>query len=174
MVTHIKAEQSVLQNSATHIITLSDGKLVYDKRPEPSSSNVTQVVTPPVNTTANSVKVLFMQTKAEILQLLRSPGYLVGVLLFSSMVVFFPDDDSQTLKLLLIAFSAISLLMFAIDRLGKRIAIERVEGWLKLTRVTPLQPSLYLMAKLLMTLAVLVASLITIFGIGIYKFGITQ
>ncbi|MDB9529591.1 ABC transporter ATP-binding protein/permease [Oscillatoria sp. CS-180] len=173
MVTHIKAEQSVLQNSATHILTLADGKLSYDKRPNLASANQPTCV--PVTTKqANPVGVLFMQTKAEILQLIRTPIYLVGVLLFSGMASLFPADDSHTLKLLLVLFGAISLLMFSVDRLGKRIAIERVEGWLKLLKVTPLQPSLYLVAKLFMTMVVLMTSLATIFGIGIYKFGIVQ
>lgn len=174
MVTHIRAEQSVLQNSATHIVTLAEGKLTYDKQPAQSSSAVTPAVAPPLTKGANPAKVLFMQTKAEILQLLRTPMYLVGVLLFSGMISLFPADDSYTLKLRLVSFSAISLLLFAVDRLSKRIAIERVEGWLKLLKVTPLQPSLYLIAKLLMTLLVLMGSLTTIFGIGIYKFGIAQ
>lgn len=174
MVTHIKAEQSVLQNSATHIVTLAEGKLFYDKQPAPSSGAVTPAVAPLTAKEANPAKVLFMQTKAEILQLLRTPLYLVGILVFSSMASLFPSDDSQNLKILLVSFGAISLLMFAVERLSKRIAIERVEGWLKLLKVTPLQPSLYLIAKLLMTLLVLMGSLATIFGIGIYKFGITQ
>jgi ABC-2 type transport system ATP-binding protein len=174
MVTHIKAEQSVLHNSATHIVTLAEGKLAYDKQPAQSSSAVTPTVAPLVTKEANFAKVLFMQTKAEILQLLRTPLYLVGILLFSSMASLFPSDDSHTLKILLVLFGAISLLMVAVERLGKRIAIERVEGWLKLIKVTPLQPGLYLVAKLLMTLLVLMGSLATIFGIGIYMFGIAQ
>jgi len=174
MVTHIREEQGFLQNLATHVITLTNGQLVYDKQPTPSSSALKPTVPTFGNQKANPAKILFTQTKAEILQLLRTPIYLVGVLLFSGMASLFPADDSHTLKLLLVLFGAISLLMFSVDRLGKRIAIERVEGWLKLLKVTPLQPSLYLIAKLLMTMLVLMTSLATIFGIGIYKFGIAQ
>ncbi|MBD2261190.1 ATP-binding cassette domain-containing protein [Pseudanabaena sp. FACHB-2040] len=174
MVTHIREEQSFLQNAATHIITLADGQLVYDKQLAQPSSTPEPLVPAFSNQQANPVKVLFIQTKAEILQLIRTPIYLIGVLLFSGMASLFPAGDPDAMKLLLVLFSAISLLMFSVDRLGKRIAIERVEGWLKLLKVTPLQPSLYLMAKLMMTMLVLTTSLATIFGIGIYKFGITQ
>jgi len=174
MVTHIKAEQSALKNSATHVITLVDGNLVYDKQPDQSSRLSAPAIAPFSEERANPAKVLLMQTKAEIIQLLRTPSYLIGVLLFSCIASLFPADDSKTLKMLLILFGAVSLLMFAIDRLGKRIAIERVEGWLKLLKVTPLQPSVYLTAKLLMTMVVLIGSLATIFGIGIYKFGLVQ
>ena len=82
--------------------------------------------------------------------------------------------DPQTTSLLFIGFSAVSLLIFSVDRLGKRVAIERVEGWLKLLRVTPLPPYIYIAAKLAMTMAILMISLLTIFGIGIFKFGLDQ
>jgi ABC-type Na+ efflux pump permease subunit len=64
------------------------------------------------------------------------------------LIVFFPPD--QTLgKLGLIFFAGINLLTFAIERLGKIIASERIEGWLKLLRITPLPPAIYLSAKII-------------------------
>lgn len=118
---------------------------------------------------------LIKQTWTEVLQLLRTPVYLAGIFLFSALVALMPfENDPALLQQGIAFFSAISLLIFSVERLGKRIAIERVEGWLKLLRVTPLKPSIYLAAKLIMTMLVLISSLSTIFAIGIFKFGLSQ
>jgi ABC-2 type transport system ATP-binding protein len=126
------------------------------------------------SSTANAWNIFLAQTWAEILQLMRTPTYLAGVLLLSSLAVFIPSSEPEAIQPSMLFLSAFCLLTFSIDRLGKRIAIERVEGWLKLLRVTPLPPSLYIAAKLAMTMALLVVSLATIFGICIFKHGLEQ
>ena len=173
MVTHIRSDQEKLQDLATHIITLADGKLTYDKQPAQIQPEVASTPLPP-SIAANPLQVLKAQTWAEILQLLRTPTYLAGVLLFSALAALLPVGDATATSQGLTFFSAISLLLFSVDRLGKRIAIERVEGWLKLLKVTPLQPSIYIAAKLIMTMVILISSLLTIFSIGIFKFGISH
>jgi ABC-2 type transport system ATP-binding protein len=175
MVTHIQSEQARLQDLATQIITLADGKLNFDKQPAPISQpqQLIQLAAADLKS-GNSWQILLQQTWGEILQLLRTPSYLAGVFLFSGLIAVMPFQSDSELFQALTSFSAISLLIFSVERPGKRIAIERVEGWLKLLRVTPLQPSLYLAAKLLMTMLVLIASLSTIFAIGIFKFGLHQ
>ncbi|MBD1858007.1 MULTISPECIES: ABC transporter ATP-binding protein/permease [Leptolyngbya] len=182
MVTHIQSEQDKLKDLATHIITLADGKLNFDKQPpktvrplqDMQSSTKPEQQPAFSGQSASPLRMLTQQTWAEILQLFRTPTYLAGVFLFSGLVAFMPLNNTDTLTKGLTFFSAISLLIFSVERPGKRIAIERVEGWLKLLRVTPLKPSIYLAAKLLMTMLVLIASLSTIFAIGIFKFGLEQ
>jgi len=175
MVTNIQSEQEKLQSLATHIITLAGGKLIFDKQPAQAALTENQPSTPFSYQSANLLQVLINQVWAEILQLVRTPSYLAGVFLFSGLAAILPfGKDMVQLKNGLIFFSAISLLIFSVERLGKRIAIERVEGWLKLLRVTPLPPSIYLAAKLVMTMLVLITSLSIIFAIGIFKFGLQQ
>lgn len=172
MVTHIKSDQEKLKDLATKIITLADGKLTYDKKPTQDTQAEDEPAIPFFYQSANPLNILMKQTWTEILQLLRTPTYLAGIFLFSCLAALIQGDDIEALKKQLIFFSAISLLIFSIERLGKRIAIERVEGWLKLLRVTPLQPSIYIAAKLIMTMVVLMGSLSTIFAIGIFKLGL--
>ena len=175
MVTHSQSEQDKLQNLATHIITLANGKLTYDKQPAQEIQTEVWSETPLSYQSANPFQMLIKQVGAEILQLLRTPTYLAGVFLFSSLAAILPfEKDMAMIQKGLIFFSAMSLLIFSVERLGKRIAIERVEGWLKLLRVTPLPPSIYLAAKLVMTMLILIASLSIIFAIGIFKFGLHQ
>lgn len=174
MVTHIDAEESILQNLATHIFTLTDGKIVYDKQPSESPHHSTEEDPPAAPRHANPVNVLWMQIKTEIIQLLRTPSYLVGVILLSSLACILPIDDSSNTVKLLVPFGELILLLLSIDQLSKRISIERVEGWLKLLKVTPLSTNFYLLAKLVMVMLVLVTSLITVLCVGIFKFHINQ
>jgi ABC-2 type transport system ATP-binding protein len=175
MVTHIKSEQDQLHDFATHIITLADGALTYDKRPETSETAESEEATLAPPTTVGNFGIFLAQTWAEILQIARTPIYLLGVLLLSSLSYFVSQaGDSIPIQQSLVFFSAFCLLIFSIDRLGKRISIERVEGWLKLLRVTPLPPGIYIAAKLAVTLMILALSLATIFGIGVFKLGLEQ
>jgi len=177
MVTHIQSEQDKLKNLATRIITLADGRLNFNEQPLQENQPELEQYSDELfsNQASNSFQTLLKQTWAEILQLLRTPAYLAGVFLFSALAALMPfENDPAMLQKGLAFFSAISLLIFSVERLGKRIAIERVEGWLKLLRVTPLRPSIYLAAKLITTMLVLITSLSIIFAIGIFKFGLDQ
>ena len=77
------------------------------------------------------------QLWAESLQLLRTPTHVIGIFLFSSAITLFPPDERLGM-LGAIFFAGLSLLTIAFERTGKRIVVERAEGWLKLLRVTTL------------------------------------
>ncbi|MEE3716524.1 ABC transporter ATP-binding protein/permease [Tumidithrix elongata RA019] len=115
----------------------------------------------------------FPQLWAESLQLLRTPTYAIGIFLFSSAIALFPPDKRLGM-LGPIFFAGLSLLTIAFERTGKRVAVERVEGWLKLLRVTPLHPFAYLSAKVVMSLAIAAISLLIVLGLGAWKLGIDQ
>lgn len=175
MVTHVRSEQDELQNLATHIITVADGKLTYDKQP----NRVDDLPTPVLAQyrSANIFNILLQQTWAEILQLFRQPLYVMGTLLFSGgLAVLIPNSFQNKVKVellfLFVVISAVSFILFSVDRLGKQIALERVEGWLKLVKVTPLPPGIYIFAKLLSTIFILLLNLIMIFGIGIFTYNL--
>lgn len=175
MVTHVRSEQDELQNLATHIITVADGNLTYDKQPDRVDDLPTPV--PAQSRSANIFNVLLQQTWAEILQLSRQPLYIMGTLLLSGgLAALIPNSLQNKVKvellLLLIGISAISFILLSVDRLGKKIALERVEGWLKLVKVTPLPPSIYILAKVFITILILLLNFIAIFGIGIFAYGL--
>jgi len=109
---------------------------------------------------------LLSQTWVELIQLLRTPGYLLGIILFPLLVLFFRFADIPQKKLALLFFAGISLLTFAIQRLSERIAAERMEGWLKLLRVTPLPPAIYLTAKTIVSLFVSAVILLLVLSLG--------
>ncbi|MEC4806718.1 MAG: ABC transporter ATP-binding protein/permease [Jaaginema sp. PMC 1079.18] len=171
MVTHVRSEQDELQNLATHIITVADAKLTFDKQPD-KSDNLSNLNFEECDS-ANILKILGQQTWAEALQLYRKPLYLIGALLLSGgLATILPSSIRNQTQLLpiLVYVSAITFILFSVDRLGKQIALERVEGWLKLVKVTPLPPGIYILAKLLIAIFILLLNFVTIFGIGIFTF----
>ena len=119
----------------------------------------------------NYINVFVKQTSFEILQLLRTPLYLSGILLFSSLILFFPVKHEST-ELVIIFFSGLILLIVAIERLGKRIAMERVEGWFTLLQVSPLPPTIFIGAKLICTLFICTLVLILMYFVESFKLGV--
>ncbi len=113
-------------------------------------------------------KIFREQIWSEILQLLRTPAFLVGIALFASFVSFLPFRGENA-KEALASFSVLILLTICIDRLGKRISVERAEGWLKLLRATPLPPGIYIAAKVFTTLLLSAVTLILIMILGVWR-----
>lgn len=175
MVTNNQSDWKELNSLATQVLTLSEGQLAQGQilaHQQPVLPTV-----PPSDffeaRLRNPISVFLIQTWAEILQLLRTPNYLFGILLFSCLSALLPTDKGLV-KPALLLFCGLSMLTFSIDRLGKRVAVERVEGWLKLLKVTPLPPFVYIAAKIFTALLVLVLSLLLILSIGIWKLDIEQ
>ncbi|AVH66753.1 ABC transporter ATP-binding protein [Nostoc sp. 'Peltigera membranacea cyanobiont' N6] len=117
--------------------------------------------------------IFLQQMWVEIIQLFRTPLFLLGIILFacfSSVLPFHGELAKQALT----SFSVLILLTIAIDRLGKRVSVERAEGWLKLLRITPLPPVIYIAAKVVTTLllSTIIITLIMILGIWRLKIDI--
>jgi len=119
----------------------------------------------------NYVSVLVKQTYVEILQLLRTPLFISAILLLCLLILFFPVKD-ESKELVLIFFSGLILLIVAVERLGKRIALERVVGWFKLLQVSPLPPTIFIGAKLICTLLICTLVLLLMYFIGSFKLGV--
>lgn len=176
MVTNNQSDWEELNHLATRSVTISDGQISEDINIENEGSKVLKIEPKDQDDSLTPFRWLFpllKQTWTELIQLLRTPIYLLGIFLFSSLIALFPPDAGQK-ELGLLFFGGVSLLTFAIERLGKRVAAERIEGWLKLLRVTPLPPAIYLAAKIVMTLLILTVSLSLVFSLGAWKMGIEE
>ncbi|EKU96524.1 ABC-type multidrug transport system, ATPase component [Leptolyngbya sp. PCC 7375] len=169
MVTHIQSEQNKLQTLATHIITLSDGQLATDKAPEPQSIPPlaqTENIHSPVQHSKPLYQLLLTQLWSESLQLFRTPVYLLGVFILFGLAL----PIAQFVGILGMVFSsALALLIFSVAISGKRLAIDRTEGWLKLLRVTPLPSGIYVLGKMLITLSVSAVALGSVFTLSAFK-----
>ncbi|MEH2328422.1 ABC transporter ATP-binding protein/permease [Nostoc sp.] len=127
----------------------------------------------PVIQPQGAALIFLQQIRVEIIQLFRTPLFLLGIILFacfSSVLPFHGELAKQALT----SFSVLILLTIAIDRLGKRVSVERAEGWLKLLRITPLPPVIYIAAKVVTTLllSAIIITLIMILGIWRLKIDI--
>ncbi|MGL4504001.1 MAG: ATP-binding cassette domain-containing protein [Planktothrix sp.] len=163
MVTHVQSDQDKLESLATDIITVGEGNLTYDKQQKGGVKRIPNAGAGTGSQVVNPLTILAHQTWAELLQLIRPPSYLIGLIIFSflSVVVIMIGNFADS-KFILVSLCAIIFLILGVDRLSKRVALERMEGWLKLLRVTPLPPSLYIGAKVMIMMGVLTLSLITI------------
>jgi len=176
MVTNESSDREKIEALTTRCITLEwnkeDGKskIVADEIVGniTSSANQEEYST---DEPQNFIPMLLRQTWAESLKLFRNPIYLLGILLLPCMVVFLtPDENKVNIQLLF--FAGISLLTFAIERIGSTVANERSEGWLKLLRISPLPPTVYLAAKILISLAILIVNLLLILYLGAWRIGV--
>jgi ABC-2 type transport system ATP-binding protein len=180
MVTNNKSDWNVLEQLATRTITLH-------KLPEaPKNCQLTEdnlsidrptTVTPTATSVANPnhdcisrdhlLQVFQQQLWVEILQILRTPTFLLGILLFATVL-----SATSSNKQFLISYSGLVLLIVAIERLGKRVAIERTGKWLKFLRTTPLPPGLYIATKIVTVILLCVITLLLMLTIGIWQRGI--
>ena len=130
---------------------------------------------PTARPTGGPLPLLFAQAKAELLQNLRVLEFVIGVVVFPTMLflMFGLANAGQDLPngtnvgaFLMASFGAYGMLGIAIFGFGVDIAIERGRGWLKLVAATPLPAWVYFAGKLAMTLLFGVIMLGVLFGAG--------
>ncbi|MEH1828559.1 MAG: ABC transporter ATP-binding protein/permease [Nostoc sp.] len=185
MVTNNQSDWKELSTLATRFVTVhkitespQEGQLTQelinlkDKALEDQPENTREPENFLPETSSQNIPHIFQQQFwFEILQLLRTPVFLIATL---ALVGFVPLLKLQGLKgegaiETVVYLSGIILFTIVIDRLGKRIAVERSEKWLKLLRATPLPPAVYMAAKIATSLLICTVSLLLIFGLGSWQ-----
>lgn len=171
MITNNQSDWEELEHLATRTVTLSNGEIVEDKIISPSKTSKTskdRIIDNKKLSRSVISSALWQQIRAEVVQIVRNPLDLVGIFGLSIFAFLLPSDIANV-KLSLLFFAGLILFIFSIERVGKRVATERIEGWLNLLRVTPLPPVIYLAAKVIVALMVLASTLILILLIGAFK-----
>ena len=171
MVTNNKSDWQELASLATREITL------HKHSDAPSSGQISEKALKGdrhigaknlPETTFNSLPAFIGQLRFEIQQLLRTPVFLIMTL---ALVAFLP-----LLKFLgirgdaaiesMVSICGLTLFTVVIDRLGKRVAVERSEKWLKLLKVTCLPPYIHIAAKIATALLICTVSVLLAFILG--------
>ncbi|WP_333438590.1 ABC transporter ATP-binding protein/permease [Microcoleus sp. D2_18a_D3] len=190
MVTNNKSDSDELDTLATRYITLeklsesSDkSQLVEEFRMAAKSEEKLDAVAAPepvINKSEpfnqNILAIIKNQLFFEILQFLRTPVFLLATLslvAFVPLLQFIPDITEDFERQAIIYISGLILFTIVIERIGKRIAVERSEGWLKLLRTTPLPPIAYIVAKIGTALLLCTISLLLIFVLATWQLEIT-
>ena len=180
MVTNNKSDWHLLEQLATRTITLhklaessKSCQLVEGNLSENKQKIATQTVTTTLSQSHQSISwyhlllVFQQQLWVEILQIWRTPIFLLYILLIEFLPAIISINKKQ-----LISYYGIIFFTIAIERIGSRVAIERTEKWLKFLRTTPLPPLLYIVVKIVTVLLLCTFVLPVILTIGIWKPGI--
>ena len=104
-------------------------------------------------------KLLLAQIKSEVLQIKRTPLYLL-IFVFPIMIYILGNELMGVTKWVAIYIAAAMLIAFSLESLTGRIASERSGGWLKLIQATPLPPVAYIGSKIIISLSICLSAVI--------------
>ena len=176
MVTNNKSDWQKLESLATRELTLHK----YSEAPETGqiSENILQSSSQnqPTNIleTSSPRSAFIGQLRFEIQQLLRTPVFIIMTL---ALVAFLPllkfmGIQGEAATQSMVSICGLTLFTVVIDRLGKRVAVERAEKWLKLLKVTCLPPYVHIAAKVTASLLICTVSILLAFILGHWQLGI--
>ena len=179
MVTNNKSDWQELASLATREITLHK----YSEAPETgqisektlqSNSSNSQTSERVIETNLNFLSAFIGQLRFEIQQLIRTPVFLIMTF---ALVAFIPllkklgiQGDGAIESM--VSICGLTLFTVVIDRLGKRVAVERSEKWLKMLKVTALPSYIYIAAKVATALLICTVSVLLAFILGHWQLGI--
>jgi len=157
-ITHNSEDRKILADVITRTLKLEKGKLEEvqtDHDKEVKQQNSVQVKPLP---SFLWLKALIGQFKVELLELVRDPIPLLSILLFyfgGCFIPFFlPKNLQDSALLILTGISAFNIIFTSTNQFGVKLAAERSSGWVRLLRVRPLPPAIYLGAKTLIVLMI--------------------
>ncbi len=171
MVTNNKSDQEELDLLKPRIVTLTKhSKVSGNSQLTENSENISSTENLPSDTlneveSPSYLKMFFQQINFEVIQILRTPLYLLGIFVIPFLIPFLLKVSGNNilktdLSLPLSAICGLFLFTIVIDRLAKRIVVERSEKWLNLLKATPLPSTFYIGAKL--TAVSLICSVFTV------------
>lgn len=161
MVTNNQSDWQELDNLATRIITLEKGQITENKVIEtnrmslPENINTVATKKSILNIFASQIKFEFQQWYYDILPI-------ISWILFSGLMTWLLPLEQNISKQILLIFAGITSLTFAIDKVGNRIAAERIEGWENLLRITPLSSIVYIASKIFVPILLITTNLLII------------
>lgn len=173
MVTNNQSDWQQLNSLATRYITLKKfSEDLEGAQIEIEESKVPVSLVSNSNLNAgqptSSNNAFFAQLWCEVLQISRTPLYLLGIV-FPALAIIISIGlklEGDVAKELVVGFSSVFMIAFALQALPGQISTERAEGWLKLIRSTPLSSNIYIAAKIVVSLLIClgVVLLTLIFG----------
>ncbi len=124
---------------------------------------------------SNQVSVFLYTIYCELMKLIRIPAYVIPVIFFPTLffAMFGLPNISNTIQgasageYILASYSCYGLMSVGFFSFGVSIASERGLGWNKLLRVTPMNPVIYFLAKIIVALIVGVITIAILFIFGV-------
>jgi ABC-2 type transport system ATP-binding protein len=162
VVTHVSSDCDDFADAVTRTLVLEKGTVQ-----EPSSNQSKKIIQKSYLDSINAgplpqplLKMVAGQLKVEFLELIRKPMFITVALAFYAMAFLLPQAFQQSALPILAGVAAFNIIFTSVEKFGIRIAAERENGWVRLLRVTPLPPWVYLAAKVLTVL------MISMVGVG--------
>jgi ABC-type multidrug transport system ATPase subunit len=177
MVTNNNSDWQFLDNLATRTITIAKGTIAEDNLLSNSAEKTSFENNQVSLNLGYFAKIWLEQIKFEFKQYFANYEIIIGIILFSLIALLLPhiqNDKIDIDKALLVILAFLFIVIFSLVSFGKIVAYDRVEGWLKLLRFTPLPPYIYLGSKVIVFLVLLIIFLLTMFSLGAWKLGIQQ
>jgi len=116
------------------------------------------------------LRIYLLESRYQILNLLRMPGFVVPTFSFPLLFyVFFAVVVPMGPKVpayLLATYGTFAIMAPALFGFGVSVAMERSQGWLRLKQASAMPPSAYLLAKLVMSVLFAAAVLLALFTLG--------
>lgn len=123
------------------------------------------------------IRIHLLEAKYEFIKLLRTPSYSLPTLAFPIVFYLFfgiafgrghVQGMPVTMATYLIAsYGAFGVIGASLFGFGVSIAVERGQGWLQVKRTTPMPPSAYFIAKLLMAMLFSAIIVLALFALGV-------
>ncbi len=123
-----------------------------------------------------SARVYLLETKYELIKLLRLPAFLIPTLGFPLMfyvlfgLLMGGSSGGRASTYLLATYGAFGVIGISLFGIGAGVATERGQGWLAVKRASPMPLAAYFFAKYVMTVA-LSAVMIVMLGVFAIAFG---
>ena len=123
-----------------------------------------------------SARVYLLETKYELIKLLRLPAFLIPTLGFPLMfyvlfgLLMGGSSGGTASTYLLATYGAFGVIGISLFGIGAGVATERGQGWLAVKRASPMPLAAYFFAKYVMTVA-LSAVMIVMLGVFAISFG---
>lgn len=134
-------------------------------------NHVSQPTTPAPEPGSSSWRIFRLETRNELLKMLRLPAYLLPTVLFPVLFylifgVLLAKGEGKSATYLLATYGTFGLLGATFFGLGIGLAIERGQGWLLLKRATPMRPLLHFAARILVSSLIGGAVILLLFVAG--------
>jgi ABC-2 type transport system permease protein len=142
---------------------------------------MTTKAAPKVATTSrprrNLLRIYWLEAKTEFFKTWRIPAYSVSTLAFPLMfytifgLTFNQGSGSMNSATYLLAtYGAFGIIGAALFGFGVGVAVERGQGWMRLKRASPMPPTAYFVAKVVMALFFSALVALSLFALG-FTFG---
>jgi ABC-2 type transport system permease protein len=117
---------------------------------------------------------LWLESKYEVLKLWRLPSFVLPTVFFPVVfyilfgVVLAPtfNISGMSAKILIANFGVIAVLSTSLFGFGVRVAVERTQGWLEITRVNPVPIATYFVAKGVASLTFALGAIVILLILG--------